>query len=310
MEKMLCSSCCAALPLQITHPFLRCEYCGTSVANPFYDAAAAAPAEKPTLAKLSLTALQELGTAQKLAQLDPNCFGNPINGIDAARAGLSIPDDQQVYLLYAHTFLFLAFSDGFALTDGGLYYEADGQEGSLSWEAFITGPVSCVDRTDAQEGTLKIGSGVSLPVKSEKDSRLARFLVDFHNHVYRQHTGETAPATWAVTEPVAAVKEEEPTLLDTVLPGLGALLGGSNKPRQTVLRRTPTLHPTSRPSALQDRRAHVQPPRPLHSQPHHRPVSPGMQRRPGSMGGPGGPGHSGKPGRPGGPGRSGGPGRR
>ena len=110
-----------------------------------------------------------------------------------ARAGLSIFDGQQVYLLYQHPLLFLAFSDGLALTDGGVYYKCGAGEGSLSWDVFVTAAIACVDRSGDQDGTLKIGSSIELPVKNDKDSRLARFLVDFHNHVYHLHTGETAP---------------------------------------------------------------------------------------------------------------------
>lgn len=308
MEKMLCSCCGAAIIPTITQAFLTCEYCDTSVPNPHYDQAAAAEAAKPTPAKICLSTLLEMGAAQKLSDLDMDCFGNPINGIDAARAGLSIPDSQRVYFLYAHTFLLLGFSDGLALTDDGLYYRCDSGAGSLSWDAFVTGAISCVDRANKQDGTLRIGSAVEIAVKSDKDSRLARFLVDFHNHVYHLCTGETAPASWAVTEPAASAQADDPSLLDALIPAVGALLGTSAARRQTIVRRTPAMHPTSRPTVHQDRRNHIEPPRPLQSQPHHRgnpggpgrsggPNRPGGQLRPGNMGGPGGPGRSGGPGR-------------
>lgn len=288
MEKLICSCCTAPITPTITQAFLTCEYCGTSTKNPYYDEAAAAEAAKPSLEELCLSTLREMGAAQNLTKLDPDCFGDPINGNDAARMGLSISDAHQMYLLYAHTFLFVAFSDGLALTDGGLYYKCDSGAGSLSWEAFITGAITCVDRNDDQDGTLKIGSTIELAVKSDKDSRLARFLVDFHNHVYHQHTGETAPAAWAVTVPAAAAAEEEKdaSLLGTVLPVFGALLGTSASKRKTVAQRTPAMHPTSRPTVRQDRRDHVEPPRPLHSQPHHRSAgkAPMTSARPGSMG--------------------------
>ena len=292
MEKLICSCCTAPITPTIAQAFLTCEYCGTSTKNPYYDEAAAAEAAKPSLEEICLSALREMGAAQNLAKLDPDCFGDPINGNDAARMGLSISDAHQMYLLYAHTFLFVAFSDGLALTDGGLYYKCDSGAGSLSWEAFITGAIACVDRTDDQDGSLKIGSTIELAVKSNKDSRLARFLVDFHNHVYHQHTGETAPAAWAVTVPAVSAKAEEkdPSLLGTVLPVVGALLGTTTNRRNTILQRTPAMHPTSRPTVRQDRRDHVEPPRPLHSQPHHRSTgkSPLLSARPGSMSRPSG----------------------
>lgn len=340
MEKLICSSCCAPMVPTQAQAFLTCEYCGTSMENPFYDAAAAAAAAeaaKPSLEEICLSSLQEMGAAQNLADLDPDCFGNPINGIDAARMGLSISDAHQVYLLYSHTFLFVAFSDGLALTDGGLYYKCEDGAGSLSWEAFITGSIACQDRTSAQDGTLKIGSSVSLPVKSEKDSRLARFLVDFHNHVYHLHTGDAAPAAWRVSEPGSSpvAEQKDPSLLGTVLPVVGALLGTSSRGK-TVIQRTTSMHPTSRPTIRQDRRNQVQPPRPLHSQPHHRrpgttPLKPAEikriseQLKPGSLGGltrpagkpsrptvnPSRPGSMGRPGMTGGMGKPGmgGPGR-
>ena len=293
METMTCACCSAKLVPTTLTPFLTCEYCDTSIPNPHYDAGAAAAAEaaaaKPDAAAIGLAALKEMGAAQNLAGLDRSCFGDPINAIDAARAGLAIPDDQQVYFLYEHTFLFVAFSDGLALTDGGLYYCCDSGKGCLSWEAFITGAISCTDEADGVDGKLRIGSGVELPVKDEKDSRLARFLVDFHHHVYHQYTGETAPASWAVTEPAVsttAAQAEDGSLLGSVLPGIGALVGsailGTGTTRRTTtartssILRTPTVHSTSRPTVRRDRREHVEPPRPLHvPTPHQRPSRPG-----------------------------------
>ena len=283
MEKLICSSCCAPIVPTNAKPFLTCDYCGTNVSNPYYDesaAAAAAREEKPDLKTICVQTLREMGSAQNLAALDPDCFGDPITGVDSARAALSIPDDQQVYFLISHTVLLIAFSDGLALTDGGLYYSCDGTSGCLSWEAFITGAISCTDENDGQDGVLRIGSTVEVPVRNEKDSRLARFLVDFHNHVYHQYTGQSAPASWCVTEAVAAPEEENPSLLGTVLPMIGTILGGATGRRQTNVRRAPTLHPTSRPTVRQDRRDNVQPPRPLHSSPHRRPVAPPQNPQP------------------------------
>lgn len=312
MEKLVCAGCCAPIAPTTTQAFLTCEYCGTSIPNPYYSEVAAKEAAKPSLAEACIAQLLEMGAAQNLADLDSDCFGNPLNAIDTARAGLSISDAHQVYLLYDHTYLLLGFSDGLALTDGGVYYKCDSGAGSLSWEAFVTGAISCVDRTDDQHGTLKIGSSVEVAVKSERDSRLARFLVDFHNHMYHLHTGETAPATWNVTEPVISIQAEQrgSSLLGGLIPAVGALLGtASAARRKTVIQRAPVMRPTSRPTAAPDRRSHIEPPRPLHSQPHHRsaPKAPGSMGRPG-MGGPGQPGRPGGQRGPGGMGGQRGPG--
>ncbi len=316
MEKMICSCCGAAIVPNITQAFLTCEYCDTSVSNPHYNESAAAQASQIPLEETCIAELLKMGEAQQLSQLAADCFGKPIHGIDSARAGLSIPDAQQVYFLYAHNILLLGFSDGLALTDSGLYYCCDAGSGNLPWSAFVTSAISCADRSDGSQGTLKIGSAIEIAVKSDKDSRLARFLVDFHNHVYQLHTGNAAPAAWAVTEGADSVEDSDsPSLLGTVLPAVGSLLLGSATRRQTVARRTPTMHPTSHPTVQQDRRNHVTPPRPLHSQPHrHGGMNrPGGQSRPGMgaqrPGNPGrhgmqrGPGSSGRPGGMGGPGR-------
>ena len=279
MEKMICSACGAAIVPNVTQPFLTCAYCDTAVNNPYYDESAAKEAAKPSLDALCLQELIEMGQGQNLASLDEDCFGTPIRGIDGPRVGLAVSDAHEVYFLYEHSVLLLGFSDGLALTDGGVYYACDNGKGCLPWDAFITGAIACVEKGD-ENGTLRIGSTVELSVKSDKDSQLARFLVDFHNHVYHQYTGQSAPASWCVTEAVAAPEEENPSLLGTVLPMIGTILGGATVRQQTNVRRAPTLHPTSRPTVRQDRRDNVQPPRPLHSTPHRRPVAPPQNPQP------------------------------
>ncbi|MBQ7850708.1 MAG: hypothetical protein IJ343_13370 [Clostridia bacterium] len=300
MEKMICSCCGAAIVPTTTQAFLTCAYCDASIANPYYDEAAAAEAARPDLKAICLKTLIDMGESENLDSVDPDCFGNPIYHGDGARSALSIPDSEQMYFLYAHTILLLGFSEGLALTDGGLYYSCGGEKGSRSWEAFITGAISCVDRADKQDGVLRIGSAIEIAVNSDKDSRLARFLVDFHNHVYALYTGSAAPAAWAVTEQsaAAAAQNDDPSLLETILPAVGALLGGSSLLRTTADRRKVTMRPTGRPTILQDRRDMIEPPRPLHSQPHHRPAHPakkalptvGFSTRPGAQRKPGEPG--------------------
>lgn len=315
MEKLICSCCGAAIIPTTVQAFLTCEYCDTSISNPWYDEAAAAEAAKPSLQELCLKTLLEMGGDVQLEKLDPDCFGNPIYCIDTIRAGMGIPDAEQVYFLYAHTVLMIGFSDGLALTDTGLRYKCDSGEGSLSWEAFITGAISCTDRSGRRNGMLRIGTGVELDVVSDKDSRLARFLVDFHNRVYQLYTGEAAPAAWGVTA-VSGTEAESPSLLGTLIPAVGALLGGSALRRAAIARRTPSMHPTSHPTVRQDRRDRIEPPRPLHTPPHGRMNRPapahsehrGAGGRPGQPGRPGrggqrGTGMGGRPGGMGGPGR-------
>ncbi|MBR3763683.1 MAG: hypothetical protein IKK57_03925 [Clostridia bacterium] len=302
MQKMTCAGCCAPLVPSTTAAFLTCEYCGTTVANPHYNAEAAAQATadvKPDIAALALATLREMGQSQNLSGIDADCFGDPIHGASSARIALSIPDGEQMYFLYDHTILFVAFSDGMALTDTGLYYQCDSSAGKLSWKTFITGAIACTDEEDGQDGELRIGSSIVIAVKSEKESRLARFLVDFHNQVYHQYTGDAAPADWCVAEPAAiAAQQEESGVsgIGTVLGGLGALLGASAvtgkatrstsglRTMSNLLQHTPTAHPTSHPTRRQDRTLHTEPPRPLHTQPHHRPpVRPEANVQPGSL---------------------------
>ena len=305
MEKIICSACGAAIVPNVTQPFLTCAYCDTAVNNPYYDASAAKEAAKPSLDAMCLQELMKMGQDQNLTKLDADCFGTPIRGIDGPRAGLAVSDAHDIYFLYEHSVLLLGFMDGLALTDGGVYYACDSGKGRLSWEGFINGAIACVDKGD-ENGTLRIGSTVELPVKSDKDSQLARFLVDFHNHMYQLHTGEAAPAAWAVTEPAALQAEEKDSLLGTLLPAVGTLLTASTA-RKTIAQRTSTMRPTSHPTAPADRRNHVTPPRPLHSQQHHRPAQRPMQPQRTGMGGPAM--RPGNPGRPGNAGRSGGMGR-
>lgn len=305
MEKMICPGCGAPITPNNTQAFLVCEYCGTSASNPHYDETAAKEAAKPSLDESCVQTLIEMGRNENLSSLDSDCFGTPLHGADSIRMALTIPDAEQVYFVYAHSILLLGFSEGFALTDGGLYYKCDGGSGSKTWEAFVTGAIACEDRGGRkQDGTLSIGTGLSIGVTSDKDSRLACFLVDFHNRMYQQHTGETAPAAWTVTSYDGEEAEEEggSSLLSGILPVAGALLGGNLLRRQTIAKRSPEMRPVGRPTVRQDRRNQVQPPRPLQSQPHQRPgrqMRPagrqGMDRR-GGMGGPGGRGGMGGPG--------------
>lgn len=319
MEKMICPGCGAPIVPNNTQAFLVCEYCGTSAANPHYNESAAKEAATPSLDEACVATLIEMGRNENLANLDSDCFGTPLHGLDSIRMALTIPDAEQVYFVYAHSIILLGFSEGFALTDGGLYYKCDGGEGSKTWEAFITGAIACEDRGGRkQDGTLSIGTGLSIGVNSDKDSRLARFLVDFHNRMYQQHTGDTAPATWTVTSYDGHEAEENgsPSLLSTVLPVAGALLGGNLVRRNTIAKRSPAMHPTGHPTVARDRINHQTPASPLHTQPHQRPAGParpsGGMNNHGGMGGPGGRGgmgNRGGMGGPGGRGGMGGPGR-
>lgn len=281
MENLICSCCGAKLVPTTTNAFLTCEYCDSSVDNPYYDAAAATAAAteaaKPDFAATALATLREMGVKQKLTSIDRDCFGEPLHGVDSARRGLSIPDGEQVWFLLAHNIIILGFSDGLALTDTGLYYHCDSGEGSLSWETFITSGVACVQPNDVNDGALQVGSSLRLTLKGDKDARLAAFLVDFHNQVYHACTGETAPENWCVRQQPSAsssAQEDGPSFLDAALSGLG-LLFGAGAARRTLTWNT-NAHPTSHPTVRQDRRQQAPQPRPLHTQPHHRPQQPNV----------------------------------
>lgn len=268
MEKLLCESCGATLVPDPAAACLTCEYCGTAVTNPHYDPARA-PAV-PDLGKLCVDTLLSMGRSENLASVDGNCFGEPIQQIYTARDAMGVPQQEKVYFLYDRTTLILGtLKEGFALADGGLYYKCDGQQGSRSWESFITGAVSCTDRTAAAEGRLCIGTSLQFAVTNEADSRLARFLIDYHNHVYQQYAGEAAPTAWTVTAGSAdasIAQAEAPTLGRTLLNAAGSLLGGLSltgaltgqstprrviTPRRTVhtgvMRRPTKVQPVHRP---------------------------------------------------------------
>lgn len=314
MEKMLCPSCGAALTPDTAKPALVCEYCDTPVPNPYYVESDAKAAAQPTLKEMCVAALLEMGKNARLADLDENCFGDPIQRDDTARAAMDIPDREKLYFFYNHESLLGAVlgtvSEGLALTENGLYYLCGGKKGSLSWESFITGAIACEDRASwQQEGTLRIGSSISVGISSEADSQLARFLVDFHNRVYHQYTGQTAPASWAVTEQAAEPRVNTGSVLTgaglagTVLTAAKSLLQRNAMQRHVVQR--PAVNRVVRKPVPQ-RRHMQQPARPAMTQPVHRqrPQEPGGMFRPG-----GGHGRHGGPGGPGGMGRMGGPGR-
>lgn len=317
MEKLICSSCGAAITPNTTQPILTCEYCDTSIPNAYYVESDAKAAAEPTLQELCIQTLIEMGENENLADVDANCFGNPIHSADTARAGMGIPDREKLYFLYDHLSLLGTVKEGFALTDGGLYFKCDGDEGSRSWEAFITGSIACEDRVSWQEaGTLAIGTSLKFSISSDADSRLAKFLIDFHNHVYHQYTGQIAPEAWSVVENgTTAQVAEAPSLADTVLSAARTLLGRAAVQRTITTQRPVVLRTAKKTVAQKYHTRHVEPPRPA------RPVAPQPMRQPRmerpmsgsrSMGGPGGRGGMGGPGGRGGrggPGGMGGPGR-
>lgn len=340
MEKIICSSCGATLTPNNTQPFLTCEYCDTTVPNAYYDEASAKAAAVLTLDDMCVAALVEMGRSEKLAETSETGFGTPLYISETARAALNIPDSETVYLLYDRFSILGNLAEGFALTDSGMYYKHDTDVGRRSWEAFVTGAVSCVEPAGLfQNGTLTIGSSMTFAVASGDDARLARFVIDFHNHVYQKHTGSAAPASWTIrsaeemqtAQPVQV--DDGPSLAQTLLGTAATLLtGGSilSSMGTKATTRHPQLH--TRPAAPQviRRSAPVKPAhppiaRPSTAKPLRRPhhMQPGMNRpdsrmgdhsmgpgsrsntrRPGSMGRPGGPGGMGPGGRgPGGRGR-------
>lgn len=351
MDKLLCPSCCAPLSPNTVTQFLTCEYCGTAVPNAYYEEEDAKAAAVPTLDETCVRTLIEMGEREKLAELNERCFGNPLPSADSVRAALDIPDEVKVYLVMDHLSILGAIKEAYALTDNGLYYKCGDEEGSRSWEAFITSPISCIDRGSWREdGTLSIGSALTFSIDSDEDSRLARFLIDFHNHVYRQHTGDAAPSAWAITEYPAETGAEgnsglggalgTATLAGTVLTAARSLLTNSSSSQRTVrsaTHRPVVVPPTPKPAPSKyhmpkqelhrpGRKAAPSMPgklqHPLQPTRQAVPAHPGakqlnrLQRMgppgeaPRPAGGMGRPGGRGGMGRPGGPGSHGGKGRR
>lgn len=296
MEKLICASCGATLVPDVTQPVLTCEYCGTSAPNAYYDGSAKPAAS--SLDETAVTILVEMGQSQRL---DSDNFGNPLREAYAVRDAMDIPSQEKVYFQLIRSNLLYTVAEGIALTDGRLYYKLDGETGSLSWEAFITGAIACTDMLSRQQaGTLTIGSSLSFPIDSEEDSRLARFLIDFHNRVYQQHTGQAAPAGWTVTQPAAA--QTAPTLNNT----LGKItLGGvvASAAKSLLQRSTAQRHIVQRPTLTRTVRTPVRQQRHFQPEPPPRPARPPMHQ----------PGHQQRPAQPGGmfrhgtaPGRKGG----
>lgn len=317
MEKLICSSCGATLTPNATQPFLTCEYCDTTVPNTHY-VQGEATASAVNLPELCVSTLIEMGEGQELAKVADGCFGNPIREANTARSAMEIPGNEKVYLVMDRSSIFWSVEEGLALGDSGLYYRHDGESGKRSWDAFINGAIAFDAGSSKQNpGTLTIGTSLSFSIVTEEDASLARFLVDFHNRVYRQYTGEAAPAAWCVTENEAAVEEESSGgvagILGTVATVAGALL--RNNRQRTVMQRSVVQRPVVQRSFRQPAPARPQPrqemPQPREPQPMHRQRSErpgGMFRTTGGHGGPGGRGGMGGPGGrgPGGPGGRGG----
>lgn len=313
MEKLICSSCGATLTPNSNQPFIVCEYCDTTVPNAYYvqGETAAAAVNLPQLAIETLVAMgQEEG-------LDGDCFGTPVREANEARCAMEIPGTEKVYLVLVRSSILWSVEDGLALTDSGMYYRHEGENGKRSWESFITGAIAFAHGDSKKNpGTLSVGSGLEFAVNTEENAKLARFLVNFHNRVYQKYTGSATPADWRVTA-ADTVEEEETSggltgILGTVA-AVAGVLGRNNRQRQVVQRsvvQRPVVQRTFRQSAparpQQPRMA--EPPR-HENQPAHRQRSP----QPGGMfrptGGPGGRGPGGNRG-PGGRGGMGGPGRR
>ncbi|MBQ8554236.1 MAG: hypothetical protein IJ438_00040 [Clostridia bacterium] len=314
MEKLICSSCGATLTPNTTQAFLTCEYCDTTVPNAHYNESDAKAAAMPTLEELCVETLLEMGESEKLSELDESCFGNPLLSADSARSAMGIPDQERVYLLYDHVSLLGSIKEAFALTDTGLYYKCDGDEGSRSWEAFITGAISCVDRDGwQQDGTLEIGTSLRFEISSDKDSRLARFLIDFHNHVYHQHTGETAPDSWSANEREADVQAAEAGGIAATVAAAARTLLQRSAIQRTAAQRPMVLRTNPKPAMSRYHTRKQEPPRPAHQNAPQPPRQQRMDRmdRPGGISRPaGGPGGRGSIGGPGGRGSMGGPGGR
>lgn len=315
MEKIICSSCGATMTPNSTQPFLTCEYCDTTVPNTYYvqDEGTAAAVDLPALCVEKLIAM---GEGENLAGVADGCFGNPLQSAHAARDAMEIPGREKVYFVMDRSSILWSVEEGLALTDTGVYYKHDGEAGKRSWESFITGAIRFDGGSSKQNpGTLSIGTGLSFSITTGEDAQLARFLVDFHNQVYRQYTGESAPESWTAAE--ETVQEEEDTFgLTDVLGGVATTLAGAllGNRRRTVIPRSVVQRPVVQRSYRQQprpalRREEPQRPRQPMGQPMHRPRNEGpggMFRPAGNHGGPGGRGGRG----PGGRGGMGGPGGR
>lgn len=307
MEKIICSSCGATMTPNTTSPFLTCEYCDTTVPNAYYDEASAKAAAEPTLEETCVAALVEMGQSEKLAETDETCFGTPLYIAETARAALEIPDSENVYLLFDRFSILGSFKEGFALADSGMYYKYDGDAGHRSWEAFITGAIACTEPSGLfQDGTLTVGTSLTFGVSGDADTRLARFVIDFHNHVYQKHTGDAAPAAWCVRSAEAAAAttvtqqvDDGPSLGQTLLGAAATLLTGGtllSRAKTNAASRHPQLH--TRPTAPRviGRTTPVKPAhppvvrpstaKPLRKPHMQQPARPGMGA-PGSMGRPG-----------------------
>lgn len=317
MEKIICASCGATLTPNSSQPFLTCEYCDTTVPNAYYVQGEGVAAAAIDLPALCIEKLISMGEGEGLASVTDGCFGNPIQAAHAARDAMEIPSREKVYFVMDRSSILWSVEEGLALTDTGLYYKHDGAAGKMSWESFITGAIACTAGSSKQNpGTLSIGSGLSFSITTEEDARLARFLVDFHNQVYRQYTGESAPDSWAAAE--TCEQEEEGSSLTSTLGKVamvaGALLGTRQRtvvPRSVVQRpavqRSYRQQPPARPAMRREEPQRPQQ-RPMGQQPHRsRSEQPGGMFRPsGNHGGPGGRGGRGGHGGPGGMGGPGG----
>ena len=274
MDKLNCPGCTAPLTLNNTDPFLVCAYCGTSIPNPHYEESKAAAAE-PTLDERCVQVLVEMGEGEEIASLDKTFFGSPLENVQSLRRALEIPDSEKVYLVLDHVSIIGSLQEAVVLADSGLYYRSGGERGRRSWEAFITGPISAIDREGWQnDGQLLIGSSVKVELNSDKECRLARFLIDFHNRMYLHHTGSAAPAAWCMRPfgqaqqetPAAMQQQEAPGLGDALRTAARVLLTGSVVRRVATpaaapqRRRPPVLKPAVRPEM---------PPRPLRQQSGH-----------------------------------------
>ena len=309
MDKLLCTSCGAPLTPDAAQPYITCAYCDTAAPNPYYDETAAAKAAAPTLDERCVEELKRMGQS---ASLDESCFGTPLERASDLRRTMEIPDREKVYVGFDRLNLLGMLTEGFALTDTGLYYLCEGGTGRWTWEQFVTAPISCTQPAGwQQECTLSLGASLRFNLSGRADYQLGCFLIDFHNHMYQQHTGLAAPTAW--TEESAAQEESAaPSLGKAVLTAAGALLARSAV-KQTVSHRGTNLFSARRPAPPRPAVRRADPPRPLRPEP--RPVQrpmhmdhPARPSRPGS--GMRGPRVQHSPGRPGGMRGPGGPGRR
>lgn len=190
MKKMACPNCGAKLLPSESERFVHCQYCGSSFHNEYYDENAAPDESMEETAEeeedviyledVAIEYLVELGEQHEVNDYSEVEFGTPLTSgkkHDAARKYFgSLPEDEEIYLVYDAT-IFGSCKKGFALCQGGFYYETTIGSGHFSWEEFIDNEISY-----SEDYTLTI-NGVKFTGVASLES-FFDFLIEFHDAVF------------------------------------------------------------------------------------------------------------------------------